>query len=208
MLDELTQPSCYTPLQQNQVEKLLQKGTQCTLLRVAMEVFVASSSSSSSPCQGSLRRCFARHRRRTNEIKSRETSRQSSPRRTHFRHRCTYAPTSLLTCVTGATCRKLLYVTPELIDTQGFLNTLYSLRNNNKLAMFVVDEVRSRPLSNAFLSKALTCSCSRPTRSPSGDMTSGSPTVSFQSSRSASTAPRCAVRSLCKGRQWAIVCRG
>jgi superfamily II DNA helicase RecQ len=42
-------------------------------------------------------------------------------------------------------CRKLLYVTPELIDTQGFLNTLYSLRNNNKLAMFVVDEVRSGP---------------------------------------------------------------
>lgn len=57
----------------------------------------------------------------------------------------------------GATCRKLLYVTPELIDTQGFLNTLYSLRNNNKLAMFVVDEVRSCPLSyclsfqNAYL---------------------------------------------------------
>lgn len=98
--------------------------------------------------------------------------------------------------VTGTTCRKLLYVTPELIGTQGFLNTLYSLRNNNKLAMFVVDEVRSCPLTNAFLSKALTCSCSRPTRSPSGDMTSGSPTVSFQSSRSASTAPRCAVRSL------------
>lgn len=38
---------------------------------------------------------------------------------------------------------KLLYVTPELIDTQGFLNTLYSLRNNNKLAMFVVDEAHA-----------------------------------------------------------------
>jgi bloom syndrome protein len=37
---------------------------------------------------------------------------------------------------------KLLYVTPELIATAGFLSTLYSLDNRGLLSSVAVDEVR------------------------------------------------------------------
>lgn len=36
---------------------------------------------------------------------------------------------------------KLLYVTPELVDTEYFVKEMQSLEKRNQLAMFVVDEV-------------------------------------------------------------------